>query len=130
MRDIIEAQGGNPKIQPDDIIIGNNFTPVRSKNEGKVLWIKNSALVQVARRAGTPKDKGAGILLNVKTGDEVKKGDVLFTIYSDNYMRLNDAVNLAEELEPLVIGKRFEERMLLDKVFSEIPTKKIFMLER
>jgi len=130
MREIIEAQGGNPKIQPDDIIIGNNFTPIKSKNEGRVLWIKNSSIIQVARRAGAPKDKGAGIHFNVKTGDDVRKGDVLFTIYSDNYMRLNDAVNLAEELEPVVVGKRFEEKMLLDKVFSEIPTKKIFMLER
>jgi AMP phosphorylase len=130
LREIIEAQSGNPKIQPEDIIIGNNFTTIKSKNEGKVLWIKNSALIQIARRAGAPKDKGAGIHLNVKTGDTVNKGDALFTIYSDNYMKLNDASSLSEELEPMVIGKRFEERMLLDKVFSEIPTKKIFMLER
>jgi AMP phosphorylase len=130
MREIIEAQGGNPKIQPEDIIIGNNFTTIKSKNEGRVLWIKNSAIIQIARKAGAPKDKGAGIHLNVKMGDIVEKGGILFTIYSDNYMRLNDAVNLVEELEPVVIGKKFEERMLLDKVFSEIPRKKIFMLER
>jgi len=130
MRELIEAQGGNPKIQPEDIVIGNNFIHVKSKNEGKVLWIKNSAIVQIARRAGAPKDKGAGIHLNVKCGDAVEKGDTLFTIYSDNYMRLNDATNLAEELVPIVIGKRFEEKMLLDEVFSELPRKKIFMLER
>jgi len=130
MREIIEAQGGNPKIQPEDIVIGNNFTAVKSKIEGKVLWLKNSEIIQIARRAGAPKDKCAGIHLNVKAGSDVKKGDVIFTIYSNNYMRLNDAANLAEELEPVVIGKRFEERMLLDKVFSEIPKKKIFMLER
>jgi AMP phosphorylase len=130
LREIIEAQGGNPKIQPEDIVIGNSFSAIKSKNEGKVLWIRNSEIIQVARRAGAPKDKGAGIHLNVKVGDIVKKGDTIFTIYSDNYMRLNDAVNLAEEVEPVVIGKRYEERMLLDKVFSEIPKKKIFMLER
>ena len=130
LREIIEAQGGNPNIQPEDIVIGNNFASIKSKNEGKILWIINSAIIQIARKAGAPKDKGAGIHLNVKMGDGVKKGDILFTIYSDNYMRLNDAVNLAEELEPMVVGKRVEERMLLDKVFSEIPKKKIFMLER
>ena len=130
MREIIEAQGGNPKIQPDDIHIGNAFVQVRSKSEGRVLWIKNSSLIQIARRAGTPKDKGAGIHLNVKMGDEVKKGDILFSIYSDNYQRLNEAFTMSEELEPVVIGKKFEEKMLLDKVFSEIPRRKIFMLER
>jgi len=130
MREIIEAQGGNPKIQPDDIHTGNAFVRVRSKNEGRVLWIKNSSIIQIARRAGTPKDKSAGIHLNVKMGDEVKKGDILFSIYSDNYQRLNDAFSLSDELEPVVIGKKFEEKMLLDKVFSEIPRRKIFMLER
>jgi len=130
MREIIEAQGGNPKIQPEDIVIGSNFIQVRSKNEGRVLWIKNSAIIQIARRAGAPKDRGAGIHLNVKMNDEVKRGDILFTIYSDNYMRLNDAFNLTEELEPIVVGKKFEEKMLLDEVFSELPRKKIFMLER
>ena len=94
------------------------------------MWIKNSAIIQIARRAGAPKDRGAGIHLNVKMNDEVKRGDILFTIYSDNYMRLNDAFNLTEELEPIVVGKKFEEKMLLDEVFSELPRKKIFMLER
>jgi len=129
-REIIEAQGGNPKVQPEDITIGNNFIQIRSKNEGRVLWIKNSAIIQIARRAGAPKDKGAGIHLNVKMGNVVNKGDILFTIYSDNYMRLNEAFNLSEEIEPVVVGKKFEEKMLLDKVFSELPRKKIFMLER
>ncbi|MEM5790831.1 MAG: AMP phosphorylase [Candidatus Aenigmatarchaeota archaeon] len=130
MREIIEAQGGNPKIQPDDIVVGNNQITLKSKNDGIVLWIKNSAIIQIARTAGAPKDKGAGVKLNVKLGESVKKGDDLFTIYSDNYMRLNDAFNLAEELEPIVVGKKFEEKMLLDKVFSEIPRKRLFMLER
>jgi AMP phosphorylase len=130
MREIIEAQGGNPKVQPDDIVLGNNSVQVRSKCKGRVLWIKNSSIIQIARRAGTPKDKGAGIHLNVKMNDEVNKGDILFTIYSDNYQRLNDAFTLAEDLEPIVIGKKFEEKMLLDKVFSELPRRKIFMLER
>jgi AMP phosphorylase len=130
LREIIEAQGGNPKIQVDDIQIGSNYAQVRSKNDGNVLWIKNSPIIQIARMAGSPKDKGAGIHLNVKMGDAVEKGDILFTIYSDNYGRLNDAFNLSEELEPVVVGKKFEEKMLLDKVFSEIPRRKTFMLER
>ena len=130
LREIIEAQGGNSEIKPDDIAIASNYVQVRSRSEGRVLWVKNSSIIQVARRAGNPKDKGAGIHLNAKMGNEVKKGDILFTIFSDNYQRLNEAFCLAEELEPVVVGKKFEEKMLLDKVFSELPRRKSFMFER
>ena len=129
-REIIEAQGGNPEIKPDDIKIGDKFVDVKSDTDGKVLWIKNSGIVIIARKAGAPKDKGAGIHLNVKMGDSVKKGNVLFRIYSDNYTRLNETLSLAEELKPIVVGKHFEEKMLLDRVFAEIPRRRLFMLER
>jgi AMP phosphorylase len=130
MREIIGAQGGDSEIKPENIVVGDKTFKVKSDTEGKVLWIKNSAVVLVAREVGAPKDKGAGIHLNVKMGDNVKKGSVLFTIYSNNYIRLSNAVKLAEELKPIVVGKKFEEKMLLERIFTEIPTRKVFMLER
>ena len=129
MREIIEAQGGNPKIQVDDLPIGEKYATVKSEKEGKVLWIKNSEIVLIARKAGAPLDSGAGIHLNVKLGDKVKKGETLFTIFSNNYNRLEDALKMSEEFKPLVVGKHYEDEMLLGKI-SEIPRKKIFMLER
>jgi len=129
LREIIEAQGGNPKIRAEDLSIGGKYATIKSEKEGKVLWIKNSEIVLVARKAGAPRDMGAGIHLNVKVGDKVRRGQTLFTIFSDSYNRLHDAVKLAEELKPLVTGKHYEEKMLLDKL-SEIPRKRIFMLER
>ncbi|OGI12134.1 AMP phosphorylase [Candidatus Micrarchaeota archaeon RBG_16_36_9] len=130
MREIIEAQGGDSEIKPENISVGDKVFKVKSDAEGKVLWIKNSAIVLIAREAGAPKDKGSGIHLNVKMGDAVKKGSVLFSIHSNNYIRLSDAIKLAEELKPIVVGKKFEEKMLLERIFTEIPTRKIFMLER
>jgi AMP phosphorylase len=130
MRQIIEAQGGDPEIKPENIVIGDKSYSVKSDADGRVLWIKNSAIVGVSREAGAPKDKGAGIHLNVKMGNSVKKGDVLFTIYSNNYIRLSDAIKKAEELKPITVGKSFEEKMLLEEVFNEIPTKKVFMIDR
>ncbi len=129
LREIIEAQGGNPKIQPDDLPIGEKYATVKSEKDGKVLWVKNSEIVIIARRAGAPLDAGAGIHLNVKLGDRVKKGETLFTIFSNNYNRLEEALKLAEELKPLVVGKHYEDKMLLGKM-SDVPRKKIFMLER
>ncbi len=130
MRKIIEAQGGDPEIKPENIKIGDKMFKVKSDIDGRVLWIKNSAIVIISREAGAPRDKGAGIHLKVKMGDNVKKGDILFTIHSNNYIRLSDAVKLAEELKPIVVGKKFEEKMLLEKIFAEIPSRKVFMLER
>jgi AMP phosphorylase len=129
LREIIEAQGGNPKIHVDDLPIGEKYATIKAEKSGKVLWLKNSEIVLIARRAGTPLDKGAGIHLNAKLGDKVKRGQTLFTIFSNNYNRLQDAVKMAEELKPLVVGKHYEEKMLLGKM-SEIPRKRIFMLER
>lgn len=130
MRNIIEAQGGDSEIKPENIKIGDKTFKIKSETDGRVLWIKNSAIVLVAREAGAPKDKGAGIHLNVKMGDAVKKGSILFTIHSNNYIRLSDAVKLAEDLKPIVVGKKFEEKMLLERIFTEIPSRKVFMLER
>jgi AMP phosphorylase len=129
LREIIEAQGGNPKIQIDDLHIGGKYATVKAKKDGRVLWIKNSEIVMIARRAGAPLDKGAGIHLVKKMGDKVKKGETLLTIFSDNYSNLNDALKMAEELEPLVVGKRYEEKMLLGEVDGSC-RKKLFMLER
>jgi AMP phosphorylase len=130
MREIIEAQGGDSEIKPENIAVGDKSFTVKSDAEGRVLWINNSGIVSISREAGAPKDKGAGIELSVKMGDLVRKGDVLFTIHSNNYIRLSDAVKKAEELNPMIVGKSFEESMLLEKVFSEIPSKKVFMIDR
>ena len=127
-REIIEAQGGNPKIQPDDLQIGGKYASVKAKKDGKVLWIKNADIVKVARMAGAPLDKGAGIHLSKKLGSSVRKGETLFTIFSDNYNKLNDALKIAEESEPLVVGKRYEEKMLLGEMNAH--GKDLFMIER
>ena len=118
LREIIEAQGGNPEIKPDDIKLGEKIYQHKAERDGRVLWLKNHELVRVARTAGSPRYESAGIKLNVKMGDFVKKGDLLFTIYSDKYMMLEEAINLANELKPMVIGKKFEEKMVLAEVFE------------
>jgi AMP phosphorylase len=130
MREIIEAQGGDSEIKPDNIAVGDKTYVCKAEDDGRVLWIRNSFIVAISREAGAPKDKGAGIHLSVKMGDSVRKGDPLFTIHSNNYIRLSDAIKKAESLNPIIVGKSFEEKMLLEKVFSEVPTKKVFILDR
>jgi AMP phosphorylase len=131
LREIIEAQGGDPDVKPDDIKVGNYTAEIRSGEKGRVQWINNRGIAQVAREAGAPKTKGAGILLKKKLGERVNKGEILYTIYSGSAQKLESAVLLAENLDPIGISGKFGERMLVDR----IPTKKIsrekpFILER
>ena len=106
LREIISAQGGNSKITPEDIPIGPEKVEVRTKKKGRVLWINTDGIVQVARAAGAPKEKGAGIVLKAKTGDEVAKGVVLFGVYAERPSKLTAALELAKTLEPVVLSEK------------------------
>jgi len=132
LREIIGAQGGDPNVKPDDIEVGDETAEIRSDERGRVQWINNKAIAQIARESGAPKTKGAGVLLRKKLGDTVRKGDVLFTIYSGSVQKLDSAVLLAEDFNPMGIAGKFGEKMLVDR----IPRRKIareekpFILER
>ena len=128
LREIIEAQGGDPSIKPEDIHIGDEAFTVRSEKSGYLLWINNASLVEMARLAGAPKDKGAGIRLHKKIGDAVRRNDPLFTIYAERDIKLERAIDRLEESYVLGVGERRE--MLIHEV-KEFPVpKKTFMLER
>jgi AMP phosphorylase len=130
LREIIEAQGGNPNVKPDEIPVGSEKAEVTAEQAGRVLWISTDGIVQVARAAGAPKEKGAGVVLKAKLGDSVRKGGVLFEIYAERNSKLESALELAKRLQPTVLSKKTEERMLLDLVPEKIPSEKPFMLER
>ena len=72
MREIIGLQGGNAQVKIKDLAIGEEKYEVRAKKSGQVLWMDNIALIELARAAGAPKDKGSGIVFNKKTGDKVR----------------------------------------------------------
>ncbi|HLC67736.1 MAG TPA: AMP phosphorylase [archaeon] len=115
LREIIAAQGGDPKIKAEDIVVGPCKFNVCSASEGVISAINNHALVEICQAAGTPKDKGAGMLLSKKIGDAVKKGDVLFTIYSEKSAKLNAALKMAksQDIYTTLTGKR---TMLVEKI--------------
>jgi len=131
LREIIAVQGGNPKVQPEDIELGKEVAEARSKESGTVQWINNRYIAQIARAAGAPKSNGAGVLLNKKLGDKVEVGDVLYRIYSGNKQKLNVAVRLSEKLETFGITGKFGEKMLVDRIPTEkVSFEKPFVLER
>lgn len=127
-REIIEAQGGDPEVKLDDIEVGDERFTVCSDRDGYILWIDNTSLVEVARLAGAPKDKGAGLVLHKKVGDKVEKDEPLFTIYSERNVKLQRAIDAFSQEGFMGVGDRME--MLIHEVKERPVTKKAFVLER
>ncbi len=103
-RQIVAAQGGKENITSDDIKIGEFAVDVLARRTGYVSVIKNRELVKIARAAGSPNSKGAGILLAKKAGMKVDAGEKIFTIHADNMDKLQTALKTAEKLEPVLVA--------------------------
>lgn len=76
-QEICEAQGGmrTPAAAP----FRHEVAALRS---GSVLGIDNRRLARIAKLAGAPHDPGAGIVLHVRVGDFVERGEPLFSLYA------------------------------------------------
>ena len=79
METIIKAQGDNPE-RP---VPGNLQQPVRASASGTITAIDNLQMAHIARLAGAPMDPGAGVDLHRKLGEQVKKGEPLYTIHAE-----------------------------------------------
>lgn len=111
-REIIEIQGGNKDIRPEDIVIGEHIYDFCAYDDGYVKSISNDLVNKIARAAGAPKFKGAGIKLYVKEGHKVSKGSPLMKIYAEKEENLTNALKIIEENKsPIYI-----ESMLLDRI--------------
>lgn len=106
-REIVELQGGNVKVKsPDmDSIIGKYQHVVRSKVSGNIFHIDNKTISKLARLAGSPMDKGAGIYLHKLRGNKINKGDPIFTIHAESKAKLSFAVKALKDLEPVEMRK-------------------------
>jgi AMP phosphorylase len=114
-RQIIEIQGGDPNVKSTDIIPGEHQFVVNAPASGYVIEMNNKSLISLARIAGAPHDRGAGILLHAKKGKLVKSGEPLFTIYAEHNWRLQQAIEEGRRLMPILV-----EGMLLDRVPSTV----------
>ncbi len=128
LREIIALQGGDSTIMVEDLVLGDHRYNIHSDRSGNILWMNNAFLVDLARKAGAPADKGAGIQLYKKMGDQVRKDDVLFTIYSEKGHKLENAISNLKDKKAMQVGKRIEMTMSeVSKVTSDVEE---FILER
>jgi thymidine phosphorylase len=100
MQTIIKAQG----IQTREFELGSLTRDVCSTRNGVVTGIDNRLMANIARFAGAPMDKGAGVELFKKLGDKVKRGEPLYRIYSEYHADFNFAVKLSSGNNGYMIG--------------------------
>jgi len=99
-KQIIKEQGGNFR----KIKLAKFKKDIFSKKSGKVIEINNKEINSLARVAGCPTDKYAGVYLYSKIGDKVKKGDKILTIYAESKSRLKQANKFYKTNKPLKIN--------------------------
>jgi len=130
LREIIEAQGGNPHVKPEELPVGTYKAELTAEQAGRVLWISTADIVNIAKMAGAPRAKGAGVVLKAKLGEAVEKDGALLEIYAERSSKLQSALDLASKLQPIILSKKPEEQMLLDRVPEKVAIDSIFTLER
>ncbi|MBW2989553.1 AMP phosphorylase [Candidatus Woesearchaeota archaeon] len=102
MVEIIKMQG-KKIIDPSRIRLGDVSYDVRAGKSGFVREISNKTISKIARVAGSPRSKGAGIYLYKHVGDRVRKNDKLYTIYCHDRHKLNYVKYAIEKLDGFVI---------------------------
>jgi len=100
MQSIINAQGKcSKKLAP-----GQLTHTVTSPKAGVIEAIDNFKIAHIARLAGAPMDKQAGVDLHKKRGDIVNKGETLYTIHADFMADFNFAKVESEKGNAYKIG--------------------------
>lgn len=100
MHAIVRAQGAQP-TQP---ALGSLSFTVRAAAEGAVTAIDNLLINRLARLAGAPFVKGAGVALLKKLGDPVAEGEPLYRVYAEYRADFNFARTLAASNNGYRIG--------------------------
>ena len=113
MREIVEAQGGDPRVvdAPDQLAVARHHTTITAATDGYLtdlepleLGYASMGLGAGRNRAEDAVDPGAGIRLHVQLGDRVRKGDGLATLYTSERARLR--VGTDRVTAAFRIGKR------------------------
>lgn len=89
MQKIISAQRGNPNVTSESLKLAKITHDIHAEKSGKVTAIDMKAVNVAARTLGAPLDLQAGLYLHKKLGDTVKKGEVLYTMYTNDDSKID-----------------------------------------
>lgn len=96
---ICEAQGGMrvpPRSRMQRTVI--------AARDGRIALIDNRRLARIAKLAGAPDAKAAGVYLSVRIGDRVSRGDPLYTIHAESDGELEYAAAYSSPEAAVVLG--------------------------
>ncbi|ABP64441.1 putative thymidine phosphorylase (plasmid) [Novosphingobium aromaticivorans DSM 12444] len=100
MERLIDAQGRCREV----ILPGSHVHDICAPAGGTVMSIDCHLIARIARLAGAPMDKGAGIDLLHKVGDRVRADEVLYRIHAHSPTGLEYARELAVASSGYVVG--------------------------
>ncbi len=98
-KEIIKAQSGSLKRIKD----AKFKKDILANKSGKVVEINNKKINSLARVAGCPTDKAAGLYLYHHLNEDVKKGEKILTIYAESKPRLKLALEFYKKQKPIKI---------------------------
>lgn len=105
-RQFVAGQGGDPQIadDPEKLPLSRLSAQVTAEKTGYITSIDAMGIGLASQHTGAGRqtkeesiDHGAGILLHRKTGDHVKAGEALCTLYSDEEVKLGLALEEARK---------------------------------
>ena len=89
MQEIIKAQGGKSKVDSEDLTLAAKRWRFHAPYNGRVTEVNDESIDQIARILGAPHQPLAGMYINKRLGQKVRKGERLYTLYAQNQERLN-----------------------------------------
>ncbi|MDX8406722.1 MAG: thymidine phosphorylase family protein [Mariprofundus sp.] len=100
MQSLIAAQGMNELPMKPGLLVREMVAP----QSGYIVAIDNLQMARIARLAGAPMDKGAGVDLFKKMGDAVKQGEPMYRIHAEFPSDFEFARDLAARDDGYTIG--------------------------
>jgi putative thymidine phosphorylase len=92
LREIIKAQKGDCEVSSSSFSFPRYKKDILTERKGVITSVYNKQINTLAKILGSPDDKKAGIFLHRRLEEKVEKGDVLFSLYSSNKWRFEEAV--------------------------------------
>lgn len=94
---ILAAQGGRASIKSQDLVPGLHMFEAAAVQDSR-FELDNSSVVAIARAAGSPQSKGAGVLLLREIGDQAASGQALFRVHAETAAHLANAWETTQRL--------------------------------
>ncbi len=76
---------------------------IKAEKTGRIKEIKIRDLNNLARIAGCPLDKAAGLYLYKHLGEKVKKGEIILIIYSESEIEIKEAIKYYKKTKPIIL---------------------------